>query len=80
MTSRDFAYWLQGLFELSDITTLNEKQTELIRKYLALVFIHEINPYMGDDAHQETLNTTHNGLWNISPFQTTGISDMKFRS
>jgi hypothetical protein len=31
MTSRDFAYWLQGLFELSDVTTLNEKQLILSR-------------------------------------------------
>jgi len=61
MTSRDFAYWLQGYFEISEPTEINEKETEMIKKHLALVFKHEIDPSMGDEAHQETLNTIHGG-------------------
>ena len=60
MTSRDFVYWLQGLFELAEPKTLNTKQTELIRKHLAMVFIHEIDPSMGDEVHQGKLNSIHN--------------------
>lgn len=60
MTSRDFVYWLQGLFELGEPLTLNKKQTEAIRRHLAMVFIHEIDPSMGDDEHQGKLNSIHN--------------------
>lgn len=60
MTSRDFAFWLQGLFELDNPTTINEKQTELIKKHLSLVFKHEIDPSMGNQAHQDALNEIHN--------------------
>ena len=59
MTSRDFVYFLQGLFELGNPTSLDERQTELIRKHLALVFKHEIDPSMGGAEHQADLNTIH---------------------
>ncbi len=64
MTSRDFAYWLMGLFELSNppITTLDQTQTDLIKRHLALVFIHEIDPSMSDDPiKQEQMNEVHHG-------------------
>lgn len=60
MTSRDFAYWLQGYFEVSDPKTIGEKETEMIKKHLNLVFKHEIDPSMGDDKHQQELNDIHN--------------------
>ena len=60
MTSRDFCYWLQGLFELGDTQSgLNEKQTDTIRKHLAMVFKHEIDPGMGDEKHQGELSGIH---------------------
>lgn len=69
MTSRDFMYWLQGYFELHtnrpmreephDDMALSGYQVEMIRKHLALVFKHEIDPSMGDDKHQAILNTIH---------------------
>lgn len=59
MTSRDFCFWLQGFFELSKATTLDAKQTDLVRRHLALVFKHEIDPAMGDAQHQADLNQTH---------------------
>jgi len=63
MTSRDFAYWLQGLFELADPKTLNENQTDLIRRHLALVFIHEIDPSHSDDPEvQKKLQDIHDGV------------------
>lgn len=38
MTPQDFAYWLQGFFELSNPTVLTSDQIEVIRKHLNLVF------------------------------------------
>ncbi len=69
MQSRDFAYWLQGFFELTNTKTINEEQTELIKKHLNLVFKHEIDPSMGDEKHQQVLNTIHHGKKDeTSPF------------
>jgi hypothetical protein len=59
MTSRDFCYWLQWLFELGKPTELNAEQTELVRTHLGLVFIHEIDPSMGPPEHQAKLNAQH---------------------
>ena len=67
MTSRDFCYWLQGFFELVNQpgvqtpSTFNCDQTECIRKHLALVFKHEIDPSAGPPAHQAALNAIHDG-------------------
>lgn len=60
MTSRDFVYWLQGVFELANVTSFDERQTELIRRHLALVFIHEIDPSAPADQ-QAKLNEAHHG-------------------
>ena len=62
MTSRDFAYWLQGYFEVSDPKEIGPKETEMIKKHLALVFKHEIDPSMGDEKHQQILNEIHSGI------------------
>lgn len=49
MTARDFCYWLQGFFELSDRpggqnTPMTSDQVARIQAHLALVFKHEIDP------------------------------------
>lgn len=59
MTSRDFCYWLQGFFELSNEQALSVTQTQIIAKHLALVFKHEIDPSMGGPAEQAALNAIH---------------------
>lgn len=59
MTSRDFCYWLQGLFEVGDVKQLDERQTDLIRRHLTLVFVHEIDPAAGPPAHQQVLDKIH---------------------
>lgn len=60
MTSRDFVYWLQGYFEISGHTNLDNEKVEVIRKHLDLVFKHEIDPSMGNKEHQKELNKIHN--------------------
>lgn len=61
MTSRDFVFWAQGFFELTDAKTLDERQTTLIKRHLNLVFAHDIDPSMGDAEQQAKLNAIHSG-------------------
>jgi len=44
MKSVEFCYWLQGMFELSNPKELTAEQVDSIRKHLAMVFVHEIDP------------------------------------
>lgn len=68
MTSRDFAYWLQGFFEITGATAfegdtepaMNAAQVAMVKKHLALVFVHEIDPSMGSKDEQDKLNKIHN--------------------
>lgn len=62
MTSRDFCYWLQGLFELSEPRQLSVEQTTMVRRHLALVFEHEIDPSAGPPEKQAELSAIHEGL------------------
>lgn len=67
MTSRDFAFWLQGYFEIADPIKIGEQEVNLIKKHLNLVFKHEIDPSMGDEKHQQVLNEIHSPGINIPP-------------
>lgn len=68
MTSRDFAFWLQGFFEITESTILTEKQVNMIKNHLNLVFKHEIDPSMGNEKHQKELNNIHNStIFNPNP-------------
>lgn len=45
MKSRDFCYWLQGFFELTEgQVEATEEQTQKIKNHLNMVFAHEITP------------------------------------
>lgn len=49
MTSREFCYWLQGYFEVAEAGQANTLpmtfgQIDIIKRHLALVFKHEIDP------------------------------------
>lgn len=61
MTSRDFVYWLQGYFEIAQPKEVTSEQLEQIKKHLALVFVHEIDPAAGPPEHQAQLNALHHG-------------------
>ena len=43
MDSNSFVYWLNGFFELSGATTLNEEQVKVIKEHIALV-LHKVTP------------------------------------
>lgn len=67
MTSRDFVYWLQGFFELSHPgVPVSIEQAACIKRHLALVFAHEIDPSAGDAAHQAKLNDVHTPQPNVA--------------
>lgn len=52
MTPENFAFWLQGLFELAQPKSLDEKQTELVRQHLQLVFEHVVDDSDGAQDQQ----------------------------
>lgn len=70
MTSRDFCYWLQGFFEINGSAgqscppSLDASQTDMVKRHLALVFKHEIDPSMGPSEHQKKLNDIHQAIKN----------------
>lgn len=71
MTSRDFVYWLQGHLELSEAELLTSNQLKIIRNHLNMVFLHEIDPSMGDAAHQANLTAVHDGRVPATPGKPT---------
>lgn len=60
--SADFCIWLKTLLDNGkDVPTPEE--VVLIRQRLSAVFIHEVDPAMGDATHQKVLNQIHrNGV------------------
>ena len=68
MESKSFIYWLQGFFELSETNTLTEKQTQIIKNHLKLVFMYEIDPsYSEDEEVLNTMQDIHDGRVNPRP-------------
>ena len=62
MKSEQFVFWLQGFFELSDSKVLSEKQVEVIKNHLKLVFFYEIDPsYSSDPKTQQKMQELHDG-------------------
>ena len=62
MRAVDFCYFLQGLFELTDTKTLNEKQVQTIKNHLKLVFLYDIDPsYSDDKTVQHIFQNIHDG-------------------
>lgn len=60
MNSRDFAYWLQGFFEIGGVRAISVEEAQVIQNHLNLVFIHEIDPSFPAEQ-QDALNAAHNG-------------------
>lgn len=55
MTSEQFTYWLQGFFEINDPKTIDEKQTQIIKDHLALVF-NKVTPDRKDIWNTPIIN------------------------
>lgn len=61
MNTIDFCFFLQGFFELTDVTEINAEQTQKIKNHLSLVFRHEIDPLRESetDTPKEVLDEAH---------------------
>ena len=57
MKATEFCYWLQGMFELASPRELNAEQTDLIKRHLAMAFLHDIDKQAGSDG--PALNAIH---------------------
>lgn len=77
MKSRDFCYWLQGFFELSDQSKeITIEQSKLIQRHLNMVFAHEIDPSMPDVGG--VLQALHDGkIPNLPSFTGFNNDDVK---
>lgn len=40
MTPINFAYWLQGFFEISNANTMSKEQVQIVRNHLDMCFVH----------------------------------------
>lgn len=58
MKAHEFCYWLQGLFELAKPESLTPEQTDLVKRHLNMVFIHDIDPKYPAEQ-QQSLNEAH---------------------
>lgn len=73
MKSVEFCYWLQGLFELGKPESLSVEQTQLVKKHLAMVFKHEIDPSY--PVHQQKkLNELHAGEPHVAKDHTHPVA------
>lgn len=82
MTSRDFCYWLQGYFEINgaepiDDGGLSQPQVGMIKRHLALVFKHEIDPSIPDPTGE--LQSIHDGPLKPTLAPNTIGSDVTYR-
>ena len=65
MSSREFCYWLQGYFEIvaanpqaaGPPTGLSGPQADAIRRHLAMVFAHEIDPSYPNGEKLDAIHT-----------------------
>lgn len=67
MTSREFCYWLQGHFEIvaenpSTTSGLTATQVDIVRKHLAMVFLHEIDPSYPNQTGLNKLHSQSNSI------------------
>jgi hypothetical protein len=82
MTSRDFAYWLQGYLEINGAQStdparpvrhaLNPLQVDVIQNHLALVFLHEIDLENAQKADAQVAQAVHDGKLQIGGTDAQG--------
>lgn len=59
MTSRDFAFWLQGFFEINGkVDAIDAEKAKMIHAHLQYVFKHEIFPEKKPDTITVTGQST----------------------
>ena len=67
MKASEFCYWLQGYFEISESSFNNNKkndsrlgsdQVEMIKRHLAMVFVHDLDPKQVEEKLQQITMAT----------------------
>ncbi|HEX3484938.1 MAG TPA: hypothetical protein VHT51_07740 [Micropepsaceae bacterium] len=61
MLTDEFCLWLQKLLDNREGQSLTRDETAAIQRRLSSVFQHEIDPMLGDAAHQAMLRKIHSG-------------------
>lgn len=83
MKTTEFCYWLQGFFEISDVTdkekALSPEQVKVIKNHLAMVFYHDIDPRAGSAEHQGALQELHDGSGNTTTPRVLGSSGLRYK-
>lgn len=73
MTPENFCYWLQGLLEVGDPTTLNQNQIKIIQEHLNLVFT-KLTPDIADQkATQQILSDLFKQNKTLLPYKPDGL-------
>lgn len=77
MTSKDFVYFLQGFFELTNSNeALTSEQVKTIKNHLKLVFLHEIDPsYSDNPIVQKIFQNIHDGKHPLNGLDVKNNSD-----
>lgn len=61
MSEREFCYWLQGFIEIAEaggqLSNLTVAQTDTIKKHLAMVFVHAIDPTYPNGKKLDAIHT-----------------------
>jgi len=69
MTAEQFTYWLQGFMEILDPTMIHEKETQIIKDHLKLVFtkITPSYPYIPQDSTIQPFDFNPTPMWYTNP-------------
>lgn len=70
MTTRDFAYWLKGFFELTQTNELSSEQVQDIKNHLDLVFNKE-TPFVEKTPLFDYLKDNLKDYSGVNPYDIT---------
>lgn len=74
MNSRDFTYWLQGFFELSDENvTLSQRQIKIIKDHLNLMFDKETPDYTKEGGDEVITSSPPTEPWKVPAYTKFGM-------
>lgn len=72
MSPAEFCYWLRGFLEMGDPQSINEKQTEMLKKHLGLVFVDVTKEVETESPEKELLtDSPRSSLSHDDLFDTT---------
>lgn len=67
MTAEQFTYWLQGFMETADPKSIDEKQTQIIKDHLTLVFTKVTPDYDKIVTQIKDFNINPTPMWYTNP-------------